>query len=337
MDAHTGTDTNTDTDTSPGARTGPGTGTGPSTAAGPGPGTETPCSGTELIVVGGGPAGVSGALMAAGLGLRVTLVEARERIGGRPWEIGAMENVPGGWRDGPAFARALADDIARLEAAGRCTLVRDRAVRVAAYEDHAEVSLAHGAPLTGTAVLVATGVVPLEAGDADWIEARGTVRPPPLWCAGPDVGHALVLGGDRPLGTWLRTHPEAGARLEVLHPRADAYKVAEVAADPRVHLYEVERATVQHTDDQRFEVTAHGTDGGVRTFGAPSVLANLGMRPSPPAGDLVRGPEGYCPLASQSFRLLTAGDLRSARHQRITPAQGSGAEAALTYYYAAHG
>lgn len=275
--------------------------------------------------------------MAASLGLRVTLVEAGERVGGRPWEIGALENVPGGWRDGPALAEALAADMARLERTGRCAVVRGRAVRVTAYEDHAEVALEGGAALSGAAALVATGVAQLGLSDVSWIESPGAVRVPPVWRAGPDAGHAVVLGGDRPLGTWLRAYPDAGARLEVLYPHADAYKMREVEGDPRVHPYEVERASVRAADGAAgFEVTAHGADGTARTFTVPSVLANMGVRPSAPAGDLVRGPEGYCPLASQSFRLLTAGDLRSARHQRITPAQGSGAEAALTYYYAAH-
>lgn len=319
VEADTGTDTSTNTHTDASAGTGR-------------TGAEAE---TELLVVGGGPAGVSGALMAASLGLRVTLVEAGERIGGRPWEIGALENVPGGWRDGPSLAKALAGDVERLEKAGRCTLVRGRAERITAYEDHAEVALDSGVTLSGTAVLVATGVAPLGPSDTAWIEAPATLRLPPLWRAGAETGHAVVLGGDRPLGTWLRTRPEAQARWEVLYPRGDAYKMAEVAGDPRVHAHEVERVSVREAGGG-YEVTAYGADGASRTFAAPHLLANMGMRPSPPAGDLVSGPEGYCPIASQSFRILTAGDLRSARHQRVAPAQGSGAEAALTYYYAAH-
>ncbi|MFE5550185.1 hypothetical protein ACFQ71_41530 [Streptomyces sp. NPDC056534] len=42
---------------------------------------------------------------------------------------------------------------------------------------------------------------------------------------------------------------------------------------------------------------------------------------------------GYCPPEMQHPRIFIAGDLRSGRFQRITTAQGSGAEAALAYYY----
>lgn len=52
-------------------------------------------------------------------------------------------------------------------------------------------------------------------------------------------------------------------------------------------------------------------------------------------GDLVRDTDGYCPPAGQHPRITVAGDLRSARFQRIMTAMGSGSEAALRAYYAA--
>ncbi|MYS32518.1 pyridine nucleotide-disulfide oxidoreductase, partial [Streptomyces sp. SID4920] len=56
--------------------------------------------------------------------------------------------------------------------------------------------------------------------------------------------------------------------------------------------------------------------------------------PAAPAGDPVRGADGYCAPADQHPRVLVAGDLRSARYQRIMTALGSGSEAALHAYYA---
>ncbi|MGP3987191.1 FAD-dependent oxidoreductase [Streptomyces sp. 3N207] len=331
----------------------------------------------ELVVVGGGPAGVAAVLMAASLGLRTILVEA-DRVGGKPWEIGALENVPGGWSDGAALADALAADVARLRDADRCTFVGARAVRVHAYEDRADTVLADGRTLAAGAVVVATGVTPLTPEHVTWINAPEELCPPPLWRARPEdigsgtveaagpgspgdagvrsggagpeggeggnaesaaVGHgglAVVLGADRPLGTWLRAHPDAAVRLDVLHPPGDAYKTAEVADDSRVRLSEVEHITVTPEED-RFRVVARRTDGGVREVMTHALFGNIGSGPALLDGDLVSGPDGYCPPAAQHPRILVAGDLRSARHQRIVTAQGSGAEAVLTHYYAGRG
>ncbi|MGX9225429.1 FAD-dependent oxidoreductase [Streptomyces albus] len=214
----------------------------------------------ELAVVGGGPAGVAAVLMAAGLGLRTTLVEAG-RVAGKVAEIGALDNVPGGWSDGAALARALAADIDRLRAAGRCTLVSGRALRVRACEEGTETELADGRVLAADAVLVATGVTAPDPDDVPWLDAPRGLRLPPLWRTVPEriasgAAPAVVLGADRPLGTWLRAHPDAAVRLDVLHSAADAHKTEEVAGDSRVRLTEVRSATVTEEDDGLFHVTA---------------------------------------------------------------------------------
>lgn len=295
----------------------------------------------ELAVVGGGPAGVAAVLMAAGLGLRTTLVEAG-RVAGKVAEIGALDNVPGGWSDGAALARALAADIDRLRAAGRCTLVSGRALRVRACEEGTETELADGRVLAADAVLVATGVTAPDPGDVPWLDAPRGLRLPPLWRSVPEriasgAAPAVVLGADRPLGTWLRAHPDAAVRLDVLHSAADAHKTEEVAGDSRVRLTEVRSATVTEEDDGLFHVTAVPAHGAARALRTATLLGNLGSRPALLGGDLVPGPDGYCDPAAQHPRILVAGDLRSARYQRIVTAQGSGAEAALGHYYGARG
>lgn len=70
----------------------------------------------------------------------------------------------------------------------------------------------------------------------------------------------------------------------------------------------------------------------VSTGGLRSRVSNAATAPS---GDVTRAPDGYCPPTDQHPRVLVAGDLRSARFQRIMTALGSGSEAALHAYYAA--
>ncbi|MGA4844549.1 oxidoreductase [Streptomyces sp. G45] len=313
----------------------------------------------DVLIVGAGPAGGAAALMAASLRLRVTVVEA-ERVGGRLQAIGAVENVPG-WHTGPGLARALDADLAALREAGRCQVLRARATAVRGYEDRAEVTLADGRALTAPGVVVATGVTPLTAADAPWLTAPAGLVAPPLWRAVPDDvrGAAYVLGADRPLGTWLRSHPGARVTLRVLCPPEDDYKAAEVAGvagEDRVRLIPVSGVTVLEADasgEAGDSVTANTGEaaeaavpgaaawsvdvrdraGRRTTHTAHTLLTNLGNTPAALPG-LARADDGYCPPQAQHPRVRTAGDLRSARYQRILTAQGSGAEAVLGLYYA---
>lgn len=59
-----------------------------------------------------------------------------------------------------------------------------------------------------------------------------------------------------------------------------------------------------------------------------------GSAPTDPAGDLVRDADGCCPSVDQHPRIIVAGDLRSARYQRIMTDMVSGGEAALHAYAA---
>ncbi|MCT9093920.1 FAD-dependent oxidoreductase [Streptomyces sp. ASQP_92] len=294
----------------------------------------TPTFDADVLVVGAGPAGVAAALMATSLNMKVLVVEA-DSVGGKLQTIGALENVSGNWTTGPQLAEALAADLSRLEQAGRCSLVRSRAVGVKGHSDRAEVFLADAQVLTAQVAVVGTGVTAMTPADTDWISAAPSLAAPPLWRAKPEqVGpQTYVLGGDRPLGTWLRAHPQSSATLNVLAPPSDDYKLAEVSGDHRVRVVPVSRVVVSQVGPGAdFIVTVEDRHGERSSYAATAVLSNLGNRPAALKG-LAVDEGGYCPPDIQHRRIFIAGDLRSGRYQRIPTAQGSGAEAALSYYY----
>ncbi|WP_107498943.1 FAD-dependent oxidoreductase [Actinacidiphila yeochonensis] len=306
---------------------------------GPGParGPEVPApggtpEGVELIVVGGGPAGCAAALMAASVGLRSVVVEEAGRLCGKLRGIPAVDNVAGGHRGGPELADAIAADLARTPL---CRVeLGVRAVRVRAHGDRASVTLDDGRRLHAPYAVVATGTGPLGPRVAGWLTVRPGARTAGLWGAEPPprARTLLVLGADRPLGTFLRAHPGLDARVLVAHPPEDDYKADEVRDDPRVELLPVAGLTLLPPGSGPVaRWTAR--DGRSGASEADAVLLNLGSAPAPPPGDLVRDSAGYCPPRSQPPRLFTAGDLRSARFQRIMAATGSGGEAALRAYY----
>ncbi|KNE83369.1 NAD(P)/FAD-dependent oxidoreductase [Streptomyces xinghaiensis] len=294
----------------------------------------SPSYDADVLIVGAGPAGVSAAVMAASLKLRTVVIEAG-LTGGKLHVVGALSNMPGNWSTGPDLAQALAQDLQRLQEDGWCTLMQARAVAVNGHDDRAELTLDSGQVLTGQAIVVATGVATLTPAEADWVTAPSDLAAPPLWRAAPDslMGRTYVLGADRPIGTWLRVHQKTSNTLHVLCPPTDEYKVAEVAGDDRVRIVPVSHVTITRPAyGDGWTVEVKDQDGERTVYAVTTVLNNMGNRPAALKG-LAQGEDGYCPTDGQHPRIQVAGDLRSSRYQRIATAQGSGAEAVLTYYY----
>ncbi|AZM49204.1 oxidoreductase [Streptomyces sp. WAC 06738] len=290
---------------------------------------------TDVLVVGAGPSGVAAAVMAASLNLRTVIVEAAS-VGGKLHAIGALENVSGNWMSGPQLAEALASDLDRLQEGGRCAVVKARAVGVTGYDDHADLVLEDGHVVSAQVVVVATGVATMTPHEAEWISAPEKPYVPLLWRTSPTdlTDRAYVLGADRPLGTWLRTHPNTPTTLHVLCPPSDDYKFDEVSGDERVRIVPVSHVVLSPvTDGEGWSLLVKDRHGEHESYVSKTVLSNLGSKPAALAG-LTVSEDGYCPPGKQHPRIRTAGDLRASQFQRIATAQGSGAEAVLTPYYA---
>ncbi|MFF0476559.1 FAD-dependent oxidoreductase [Streptomyces sp. NPDC004284] len=290
---------------------------------------------TDLIIIGGGPAGCAAARMAASVGMRSILIEP-DRLCRNLYRIPALNNVLGGYTSGPELADSI---VAELKSTELCRLELGRRVTdLHADEARVTVTLDTGARLTAPYAIIATGVGPLQPGDVAWITAPDGLTLPPLWQADADAAEGrtlLVLGGDRLIGTFLRAHPTTDTRLLVAYPAADAYKIEEIREDPRVVLLPVEHLTLSPAEGASVSAEATGRDGVRQTITADAAYLSIGNAPTAPSGDLTRGADGYCPPADQHPRVIVAGDLRSARFQRIMTALGSGSEAALHAYYAA--
>ncbi|WP_236241589.1 FAD-dependent oxidoreductase [Streptomyces sp. CC228A] len=290
---------------------------------------------TDLIIIGGGPAGCAAARMAASVGMRSILIE-RDRLCRNLYRIPALNNVLGGHTSGPELADSI---VAEVKGTDLCRLEIGRYVTdLRAGKDGVTVTVDTGTRLTAPYAVVATGVGALQPRDVTWITAPAGLTLPPLWQAQAEDAEGrtlLVLGGDRPIGTFLRAHPTTDTRLLVAYPAADAYKIEEIREDPRVMLLPVEHLTLASAEGASVSAEAVGKDGVRHTIAANAAYLSIGNAPTAPPGDLTRGADGYCPPTDQHPRVIVAGDLRSARFQRIMTALGSGSEAALHAYYAA--
>ncbi|MGW2388302.1 NAD(P)/FAD-dependent oxidoreductase [Streptomyces lydicamycinicus] len=289
---------------------------------------------TDLIVIGGGPAGCSAARMAASVGMGSILIEP-DRLCRNLYRIPALNNVLGGHTSGSELADSITAD---LRSTDLCHLeLGRRANELRADDAQVTVTLDNGARLTAPYAIVATGVGPLQPRDASWITAPSGLTLPPLWQADAYDAEGrtlLVLGGDRTIGTFLRAHPTTDTRLLVAYPASDDYKIEEICDDPRVTLCPVAHVNLQLADDAT-PTEAVDRSGKRRTLAADAVFLSIGNAPTAPAGDIVRDTTGYCLPSAQHPHIIVAGDLRSARFQRIMTALGSGSEAALHTYYVA--
>lgn len=109
----------------------------------------------DVIIIGGGPAGMSAAAWCSELGLRTVLIEERREFGGQLLSIyNRIENYPG---LSAATGREFRDRF--LETIDRQSFNSRMGVRVASIDVHRKlVTLENGDVITGRALIIATGV-----------------------------------------------------------------------------------------------------------------------------------------------------------------------------------
>lgn len=283
----------------------------------------------DLVVIGAGPAGCAAVVMAESLNVATILVDPAE-ICAKLTAIPILDNVLGGFTTGAALAEKAAEDVHRSK---RCTLrLGERAAHITVDEHRVSVLLQNGETLTARGLVLATGVAPVEPAASRWISLGHGVAAPQLTSLAPrqlDHRSVLILGADRPLGTLLRAHPRLDVRFTVAYPQSDRYKTDEVRTDPRVTLIPAQHIELTAHD----KALANAVVDGEMLEPHDLITSNIGTTPVSPTGPLVHDELGYCPIERQHARIHVAGDLRSARGQRIMTAMGSGAEAALRFYY----
>jgi thioredoxin reductase (NADPH) len=171
----------------------------------------------DLIVVGGGPAGLSGAICSASEGLR-TLVLEQEVPGGQISYSAIVENYPG-FPQGLSGSDLAARTLAQAERFGAEILVLRRATGLAAEGESRVLTLDDGSRLYSRAILLAVGA------SFRWLDLPGC---PPLVGAGIYYGAATaeaaacrgqqvyVLGGGNSAGQAVLLLSQFADRVVIL-------------------------------------------------------------------------------------------------------------------------
>jgi thioredoxin reductase (NADPH) len=295
----------------------------------------------DLLIVGGGPAGLSAAVYAASEGIRTIVVE-QEVPGGQAGYSAKIENYPG-FPEGLSGRDFAQRTVAQAERFGVEILSTRHVESLAVRGRYREICLDDEKTVAAHAVLLATGVA------FRWLEAPGC---PDLVGRGVYYGAAVaeasdcrdqrlyVLGGGNSAGQAAVLLAEYARRVTIVAPEPSLEdtmsqylleRIGElpnietcpghtvVGAEGRKHL---ERLVLQRTDES-----------DRRTVAADGLFVFIGAEPRTQwlEGVVDRDEQGFI-LADERMEtsvpgVFVAGDVRAGSVKRIASAVGEGAMA----------
>jgi thioredoxin reductase (NADPH) len=312
----------------------------------------------DLVIVGGGPAGLAGAVYGASEGLRTVLVES-EASGGQAGQSSRIENYlgfPAGLSGSDLARRAIAQAV-RL---GAELLTAAEVSAIEAKGPSRVVRLADGSELGCHAVLIATGVAyrRLEAEGAERLTGRGVYYGAALGEAAFFDGRPVVVvggansAGQAALHLALKARVTMVVRGDSLDESMSSYLVERILADSTIDVrlntkvIEVrgEENVEGVTIDEAGTRSLLETDGVFVFIGAEPHTSWLhGLVACSEGGFVLSGPQvtqsdagdwASWPLERDPYLLETnipgifvAGDVREQSIKRVASAVGEGAMA----------
>lgn len=313
----------------------------------------------DLVIVGGGPAGLAAAVYGASEGLRTVLVE-REASGGQAGQSSRIENYLG-FPSGLSGADLARRAIAQATRLGAELLTAQEVTAIEAHGPTRVVRLADGAEIGCHAVLIATGVSyrRLEAGGVERLTGRGIYYGAALgeaaFFAGRDV---IVVGGANSAGQ-AALHLAQTARVTLVH-RGDSlaksmsrYLIDRIEGHDNIEVRLETRIVEAHGDENLEGITLATASGEQERVPADGMFVFIGAEPHTAwLGRLVaRSARGFVlagqqvlagdnggappwPLERAPYLLETnvpgvfvAGDVRDESIKRVASSVGEGAMA----------
>ncbi|HJX45319.1 MAG TPA: FAD-dependent oxidoreductase [Geodermatophilus sp.] len=312
----------------------------------------------DLIVVGGGPAGLGAAVYGASEGLRTVLVE-RQATGGQAGQSSRIENYLG-FPDG-VTGGALADRARRQAAKFGAEVLTARQVTALEAQGPARVvRFADGGCIAAHAVVLATGVAyrQLEADGAGALTGRGVYYGSAITEAAACAGeHVYIVGGANSAGqsaVYFARHASCVTLLvrgESLEASMSHYLIQQLAAIPNV-VVRTGTSVAAVRGEEHLEELDLQTATGLETVPASHLFVFIGAAPRTEwlDGVLARDRRGFLPtgpdlvvdgarppgwplqrdpyfLESNVPGVFVAGDVRAQSVKRVASAVGEGAMA----------
>jgi len=291
----------------------------------------------ELIIIGGGPAGMAAALYAARARLRVLLIE-KMILGGQASTTFFIENYPGFPEGitGMELSERMSEQVRKLG----LEILWGGAVSVKNKKDHKEVTV-DGKILTAKAVIIASGSEPAKLGVPGEKEFRGRGVSYCATCDGPfykDKNILMVGGGNSAIEEALFLTRYA-SKISIVHRRdelrADKIIAERAMTNPKIYFFwhsvvesitgkeKVEEVVLKDLQsNNKLKVPADGV------FIYTGITPNSGL-----AKDLVKMDKDGFIQTDQNMKTSTegifaAGDVRAKSLRQVATAVADGAIAA---------
>jgi thioredoxin reductase (NADPH) len=308
----------------------------------------------DLVVVGGGPAGLAAAVYGASEGLRTVMVE-REAPGGQAGQSSRIENYLGfpAGLSGSDLARRATDQARRL---GAELLTVQEAVGLRAEGSARLVDLSGGGVLSASCVIVASGVSYRQLDTPGFPELTGAgiyygaAMTEARGCADQ---HVVVIGGANSAGQAAVYFSGYAARVTMLVRGASLeksmshYLIEQIAAQPNIEVRTGSSAVAAESRDGRLRCLRVKGSGGEESLDADACFVFIGASPRTDwlEGVLARDERGFIlagrdaqvngwPLQREPYVLestvpgvFVAGDVRARSIKRVASAVGEGSMA----------
>jgi thioredoxin reductase (NADPH) len=303
----------------------------------------------DLVIIGGGPAGLSAALSAASEGLDAALLEREPVLGGQAGTSSRIENYYG-FGDGVSGADLTEQAKKQAERLGAELHLNSEVVSVG-YNPATELwvtECSNGHKFVSPAVLIAVGVdyrkLPVKNGDSPYI-MYGAPASSHEECEGKDV---VVIGGGNSAGQAALSLAKHEARVTLLVRRPlrssmSQYLIERIVTEPNimVKLGEVQEVhprikalTIQCLEDEEKPPYRHHAECVFAYIGSEPRTGFINHCCTLDHGGFIAGDAKF--QANQNG-LFVAGDVRAGSRKRVAVAAGEGAiSAANTWQFIHH-
>ncbi len=312
----------------------------------------------DLLVVGGGPAGLAAAVYGASEGLRTALIE-REAPGGQAGTSSRIENYlgfPAGLSGGDLARRA----VAQARRFGAEILAPQEVSAVVLNDRYRLLELADGSELTSQALLITTGVAyrQLQLPNADQLSGAGlyygSAMTEALACRGSNV---YIVGGANSAGqaaVYLARY--AGTVTLVVRGRSlsasmSRYLIDQIEETSNIRVRPCTQVTALHGTMRLEAITLLDLNSGEsETLPTPALFVFIGAEPNTEwlAGVVQRDDHGFILTGPDLIRerpaawpeerdpylletstpgIFAAGDVRHGSIKRVASGVGEGAMA----------
>lgn len=319
----------------------------------------------DVVIVGGGPAGLANAVYAASEGLRTVIVES-SAAGGQAGTSSMIENYLG-FPAGVTGADLAQRATTQAKRFGAEILTGQAVVGLRREDPYRVVVLADGTELTTYTVVITTGMSArmLTAPGLERWQGMGVYYGAAMSEAARYRGRDIcVVGGANSAGQGALFFSRYARKVTMvirapaLEPVMSQYLVDRIRATPNIEVIgNVEVEGVQGDDELRCVLLKSVKDGAPRNLATSAMFIFIGVMPHTkafaellecdPSGFILTGsdlpvehgrPRGW-PLARQPFMfeasipgVFAAGDVRSGANRRVAAAVGEGSAAVYSVH-----